>query len=150
MTTNSMSASKEQKGITDLPFLAALAPYAHWTLRLAIGSVFLYHGITKFPALNEMAAMMGMPVALITLLAIMETSGGALVLAGGFLPSWATRLGAVLLIPVMLGAIAMVHWPQWTFVASDTHPMGGMEFQVTLILVLSYMFVKGKNTYPPG
>jgi len=49
MTTNTVAASDGKKGITDLPFLAVLAPYAHWTLRLAVGSVFLYHGLTKFP-----------------------------------------------------------------------------------------------------
>ena len=27
----------------------------------------------------------------------------------------------------------MVHWGQWSFVASDSHPMGGMEFQVVLL-----------------
>ncbi len=42
--------------------LRALAPYSHWFLRLALGSVFLYHGLTKFPALGGMAEMTGMPV----------------------------------------------------------------------------------------
>jgi putative oxidoreductase len=145
MTPNTVAASDGKKGITNLSFLAALAPYAHWTLRLAVGSVFLYHGLTKFPVLNEMSAMMGMPVAMIALLAVMETAGGALALIGGFTSSWITRLSSVLLIPVMIGAIAMVHWPQWSFVASETHPMGGMEFQVMMILVLTYLFIKGKD-----
>ena len=50
-----------------------------------------------------------------------------------------------MLISPMLGAIAMVHWPRWSFVASDTHPMGGMEFQVTLVLVSLYLLIKGNN-----
>jgi putative oxidoreductase len=58
---------------------------------------------------------------------------------------WMTRLGALLLIPPMLGAIAMVHWPRWAFTPSDTHPMGGMEFQVTLILIMLYLLVKGNS-----
>jgi putative oxidoreductase len=45
----------------------------------------------------------------------------------------------------MLGAIANFHWPRWTFVASDTHPMGGMEFQVMMILILTYLFIKGRD-----
>ena len=143
MTSNTVAVS--EKSVERGNILTALAPYAHWTLRLAVGSVFLYHGLTKFPALNEMSAMMGMPVAMIALLAVMETAGGALALVGGFTSSWLTRLSSVLLIPVMLGAIALVHWPQWSFVASDTHPMGGMEFQVMMILVLTYLFVKGKD-----
>ena len=89
--------------------------YAHWALRLALGSVFLYHGITKFPNLSGMAGMMGLPVIVILLLALAETAGGALVLLGGFGWDWMTRLGALPLIPPMLGAIAMVHWPRWSF-----------------------------------
>lgn len=119
--------------------------YAHWALRLALGSVFLYHGITKFPNLSGMAGMMGLPVIVILLLALAETAGGALVLLGGFGWDWMTRLGALLLIPPMLGAIAMVHWPRWSFTPSDTHPMGGMEFQVTLVLIALYLVIKGNQ-----
>jgi len=143
MTTNTVAAS--EKPIASGNILTTLAPYAHWALRLAVGSVFLYHGLTKFPVLNEMSAMMGMPVAMIALLAVMETTGGALALVGGFTSSWITRISSVLLIPVMVGAIAMVHWPQWTFVANESRPMGGMEFQVMMILVLTYLFIKGKD-----
>jgi putative oxidoreductase len=50
-----------------------------------------------------------------------------------------------MLIPVMLGAIAMVHWGQWSFVANDVYPMGGSEFQVTLILVSLYLVLKGNR-----
>ncbi len=122
-----------------------ISKQAHWLLRIALASVFLYHGIGKFPHLQNLAAMMKMPVALIFLLAVMEVSGALLVLVGGFRKEWATRLGTLLLMPVMLGAIAMVHWPQWSFVASKTHPMGGMEFQVTLLLVQLYLFVRGNQ-----
>jgi len=143
MTSNTVAAS--EKSVERGNILTALAPYAHWTLRLAVGSVFLYHGLTKFPVLNEMSAMMGMPVAMIALVAIMETAGGTLAVVGGFTSSWITRLSSVLLIPVMIGAIALVHWPQWSFVASEAHPMGGMEFQVMMILILTYLFIKGKD-----
>ncbi len=122
-----------------------ISKQAHWLLRIALASVFLYHGIGKFPHLQNLAAMMKMPVALIFLLAVMEVSGALLVLVGGFRKEWATRLGTLFLMPVMLGAIAMVHWPQWSFVASKTHPMGGMEFQVTLLLVQLYLFVRGNQ-----
>ena len=121
------------------------ASHAHWFLRLALASVFLYHGLGKFPKLAPMAEMMNMPVVMLFLVASAETVGGALVLLGGFLKDWMTRLGALLLSPVMLGAIYMVHWGQWHFKATATHPMGGMQFQVTLLLVLLYLFVKGNN-----
>ena len=46
------------------PLLAwnGLAGHAHWFLRVALSSVYLYHGITKLPALEGMASMLGMPV----------------------------------------------------------------------------------------
>ena len=125
--------------------LTNLSPYAHWFLRLAIASVFIYHGLTKFPVLGGMAEMMGLPVAILFLVAVAETVGGSLVLLGGFLKDWMTRIGALMLMPIMLGAIFMVHWGQWHFKATESHPMGGMQFQVTMLLVLLYLFVKGNS-----
>lgn len=123
----------------------ALNKHAHWLLRLGIGSIFLYHGLTKFPQAAPMAEMMGMSVFMLVLVAAAETAGGALVLLGGFGSQLFTRLGAVLLIPVMLGAIGMVHWGQWSFAPSETHPMGGMQFQVLIILVLGYLALRGSS-----
>ena len=45
----------------------------------------------------------------------------------------------------MAGAIALVHWGQWNFVASENFPMGGSEFQVTLLLVSLYFVLKGNR-----
>ncbi len=129
--------------------LNTLAPHAHWFLRLSIASVFIYHGVGKFPNLEMMSAMLGLPIYLVLLVAIAETGGGLLILVSAFLKEnlkdLGTRLASLGLIPVMIGAIALVHWPKWSFVASETHPMGGMEFQVTLILILLYLLVKGKD-----
>ena len=130
--------------------ITKLSKFAHWALRLALGSVFLYHGITKFPALEAMAAGMNIPVALVVVLAITETAGCALVLLGGFFADWMTRLGALILIPVMLGAIAMVHWGRWAFTPSDAYPMGGMEFQFSLIMIMVYLVLKGNTINQPG
>jgi putative oxidoreductase len=54
-----------------------------------------------------------------------------------------TRLAGWAAAPVMLGAIAMVHWPQWSFVATEAKPMGGMEFQVTLLFLAIYFIATG-------
>jgi putative oxidoreductase len=89
--------------------------------------------------------MMGMPVIVWALVAIAETLGGVLILIGGFTPDWVTRLGGLLIIPPMLGAIFMVHWPQWSFVPSETHPMGGMEFQVSMLLLGLFFLLRGKD-----
>lgn len=125
--------------------LASVTRHAHWLLRIALASVFLYHGLTKFPQLGGMSEMMGMPVVVLLLVALAETTGGILILVGGFISDIMTRVGALLIIPVMLGAIAMVHWPQWAFTPSETHPMGGMEFQVTLTLLALYFLIKGNS-----
>ena len=126
-----------------MKILEKLSPYAHWFLRIALASVFLYHGLTKFPMLSQLSEMMNMPVAFILLIALMETIGAILILLGGFLKDWMTRIGALLLIPVMLGAIFMVHWGQWSFIASESHPIGGIEFQVVLLCIQLYLLIKG-------
>jgi putative oxidoreductase len=125
--------------------LKKLSPYAHWALRVAAAGVFIYHGVTKFPDLAGGAQMMGMPVFVWALVAIAETLGGVLILIGGFLPDWVTRLGGLLIIPPMLGAIFMVHWGQWAFVPSETHPMGGMEFQVSMFLLGLFFLLRGND-----
>ncbi len=125
--------------------LTKLSQHGHWLLRGAIASVFIYHGLGKFQNLAPMANMMNISVATLFLVAAAETVGGALVLFGGFLKDWMTRIGALILMPVMLGAIQMVHWGQWHFKATETHPMGGMQFPVTLLLVLLYLLIKGNS-----
>ena len=117
----------------------------HWALRIGLAGVFIFHGIGKFMMLESFAEMMGLPLFITVLVALAETVGGIMVLAGARMNGWVTRVGAAMFIPVMLGAITMVHWGQWSFVASDTHPMGGMEFQVTLLLVSLYLVIKGNK-----
>ena len=85
----------------------------------------------------------------VVLVALAETCGGLLVLFGGFrdnvISDLATRIGAALNIPVMIGAIALVHWGQWNFVPSETHPMGGMQFQSVLVLIMLFLVVTGNR-----
>ena len=126
-------------------FLDSISGFAHWAPRVGLASVFIFHGATKFPVAQGMADMMGLPLPLIYVLATMEIMGALLVLVGGFGPDLSTRLGALMLMPVMLGAVIMVHWGQWSFVATDTHPMGGMELQVTVLLILSYLVIRGNS-----
>lgn len=134
---NRTASYSEQAGTNNLN------KHAHWLLRIAVASVFLYHGFTKFPQAEGLAGMMGMPLILVYMLGAAELTGAVLVLAGGVGSAWLTRLGSLLLIPVMLGAVAMVHWPRWNFASSPEYPMGGMEFQVVLLLVLVYLLVQG-------
>lgn len=127
--------------------LRGISRHAHWLLRVALASVFLYHGLTKFPALGGLAKMMGMPVFMVGLLATVETVGGVLILAGGLGKDWMTRVAGLLLAPVMLGAIFMVHLPHgWNSVNMGTGNMGrGMEFQFTLLMIALYFLVAGNR-----
>ena len=122
-----------------------LATHAHWALRFSLASVFIYHGAMKFMDIAMFAEMMQFPLYVAVFVATAETVGGTLVLAGSFIRDWVTRIGAAMIIPVMLGAITMVHWGQWNFMVSETHPMGGMEFQVTLLLVATYFVLRGNR-----
>ena len=130
--------------------LNKLSGHAHWVVRLAVAGVFLFHGLSKFGDLAGGAQMMGMPVLVWTLVALAESTGGALILLGGFLPDWATRLGGLLVIPVMLGAITLVHWGRWSFVPAEGYPMGGMEFQVAMFLLGVFFVLRGKDIEKVG
>lgn len=124
-----------------------LSNNAHWALRIALASVFIFHGVTKYPVLQPMAEMLGMSVPIIFILATLETFAGVLVIWGGFSKEIFTRIGAAIIIPIMSGAIMKSHWGQWNFVPSESHPMGGMEFQVTLILISIFLLIKGNNLF---
>ena len=130
------------------------AANAHWLLRIGVVSVFLYHGILRFSNLEGFATMLPISFTEVVFVALANV-GSVLVILGGFrndvLSDLATRIGAALNIPVMVGAIALVHWGRWNFVATETHPMGGMEFQVTLVLLMLYLVITGnKGVQPKG
>lgn len=132
-----------------MKLLNDMAPHAHWLLRGSIASVFIYHGALKLINLEGFAAMLPISHTETVLVALAEFVGGILVLLGGFsknqLSDIATRIGAAFQIPVLLGAIAMVHWGRWNFIPAENFPMGGMEFQVTLLLVALYLVLTGNR-----
>ncbi len=134
-----------------MKLLNAVTPHAHWLLRAVIASVFVYHGALKFSNLEGFAQMLPISFTETVLVALAEFAGGVLVLAGGFgtdrFSDLATRIGAALQVPVLLGAIVLVHWGRWNFVPTEDFPMGGMEFQVRLMLVALYLIVTGNRAF---
>ncbi len=124
---------------------------AHWLLRIALASVFIYHGVMKLLNLEGFAQMLPISYLQVVLVALAETGGGLLVLLGGFgkdvISDLATRVGAALNVPVMIGAIALVHWGQWNFLPSETHPIGGIEFQTVLTLIMVYIVITGNRGF---
>lgn len=128
-----------------LDSLQRFTPHAHWLLRAGFSAVFLFHGIGKIATFNAFADMSGLSVPVAALVTFAEIAAGAGMLAGGFGSSLITRLSGLAAIPVLLGAIAMVHWPRWSFTPAEGFPMGGMEFQVVLLLIALYFLVVGNR-----
>ena len=128
-----------------------LTTNAHWLLRIALASVFVFHGVLKLMNLEGFAQMLPISYTEVVLVALAETGGGLLVLLGGLnsgiIFDLATRIGAALNIPVIIGAISIVHWGRWNFVPSESHAMGGFEFQAVLLLVLLFIVIMGNRGF---
>ncbi|MCH2451254.1 MAG: DoxX family protein [Gracilimonas sp.] len=122
--------------------LNKLSGIAHWLPRLSLAAIFIYHGFPKVAMAGDVAAMMGMPMAMVLMLGIVEIGGALLMLWGGFGPEWATRLAGLMFTAVMIGAIAMVHAQfGWNSLNLGDNGGRGMEFQVLIIAVsLLYAF----------
>lgn len=120
-----------------MDFLKNLSPHVHWGLRLSLAATFVFHGAAKFPIEGP---MMGLPVAVVWLLALGEVAAGILLIAGAFGKDLLTRLGALIVIVVMVGAIAMVHAKNGFNVMN-----GGMEFQLLMLVTGLYLAAKGND-----
>ncbi len=121
----------------NMSFLSSLSPHVHWGLRLSLAATFIYHGAGKFPIEGP---MMGMPVAVVWLLALGEVAAGISLIAGAFGKDILTRLGGLLVVVVMIGAIALVHAKNG-FSVMD----GGMEFQLLILVSGLYLAAKGND-----
>jgi putative oxidoreductase len=116
-------------------------------LRLALGAVFVAHGAQKVfgvwggPGLAQFAAGQA-PLGLtpgwlwMGAAAVVELVGGALVLTGLM-----TRLGALLIVPVMLVAMFGVHWAGGFFITNK--PMPGVEYTVALVGMALALLISG-------
>ena len=125
--------------------LDSLKPHAHWLLRISLAGVFIFHGIGKVMNLGGFSEMLGLSTAVVALVAFAELAGGVGIIIGAFTKDLITRLAGLALAPVLLGAIFMVHWGRWNFTPAEGFPMGGMEFQVVLLLMALYFLVMGNT-----
>jgi len=125
--------------------LDSLKPHAHWLLRISLAGVFIFHGIGKVMNLGGFSEMLGLSTAVVALVAFAELAGGVGIIIGAFTKDLITRLAGLALAPVLLGAIFMVHWGRWNFTPAEGFPMGGMEFQVVLLLTALYFLVMGNT-----
>ncbi len=138
-TTNSESSFS-------LPSVAA----ADWLIRLSLAGTFIYHGLDKFPNIAAGAEFMGLPFAVWLAVALGEIAVGLGLVAGRAIPNGIgdlfTRLSGVGIAIIMLGAVYLVHWGQWSNIPSDTHPFGGMEFQTLLIATGLFFALRGNKS----
>jgi putative oxidoreductase len=116
-------------------FLSPLAPHVHWAMRLSLAATFLYHGIAKFP-IAAFSEAMGMAVPLAWAVALAEIVGGAALIVGAFGKDSLTRIGGLIVIVIMIGAIGMVHLKQG---------FTGMEFQLLMLAAGLYFAARGNE-----
>ncbi len=115
--------------------------WALWLLRLSLGIIFIGHGGQKVfglwggPGLEgfvQWIGTFGVPPVLGYLAAFAELAGGICMFLGV-----ATEVGALLTIPVMIGAVFLVHWPNG-YLQHD-----GFEFTLHLILLAAAVIIGG-------
>ena len=117
----------------------ALSKHVHWLMRLSAAATFFVHGKMKIPA-DGFAEMMNLPVVVAWLVGLGELAVGALLIVGALTKPVLTRLGGLIAVVIMLGAIFMVHIGKgWDVNA------GGAEFAAILLAVGAYFAVKGND-----
>lgn len=120
------------------------APWAALILRLSLGILFLAHaGLKLFvftPAgTAKFFASLGLPGGLAYVTIVWEILG-AVALIVGYRP----RIAAIVLIPVLLGAIFTVHGPAGFWF---TNPNGGWEYPVFWAISLVVLALIGDGKY---
>ena len=120
------------------------APFAATVLRVILGILFLAHaGLKVFvftPAGTvQFFGSLGLPGPLAYFVILAEIVGGLALIAGIY-----SRVVALALIPILLGAIVTVHGPAGFFFSN---PKGGWEFLVLWIVGLLAVALIGDGAY---
>ncbi|MCG6871704.1 MAG: DoxX family protein [Gammaproteobacteria bacterium] len=120
--------------------------YAALILRLALGLMFLAHGILKvtvftLPGTVGFFESVGFPGWMAYLVTYAEIGGGLLLITG-----LATRWVALALVPILLGAVS-VHWGAgWVF----SNPNGGWEYPAFLAVATLVQSLLGGGAFALG
>ena len=123
---------------------ASTAPWAALILRVALGILFLAHGLLKLLVFKPAGAYgyfksLDLPGALAYVTMAAELTGAAALILG-IVP----RYVALLLIPLILGTIVTVHGKNgWMFSNKD----GGWEFPAFWALTLFVLFLLGDGAW---
>jgi putative oxidoreductase len=110
-------------------------------LRLCLAAVFIYHGMDLVSKSWGTAWSDQMPVIQQVLVAWGQLLGGIAMLLGLL-----TRLAAIGLGLIMVGAIAIVHWPNGFSLVKDGSYNGGYEYNVVLIAICIVLTLTGGGT----
>jgi putative oxidoreductase len=122
----------------------ATAPWATLILRVALGALFLAHGLLKLLVFKPAGAYdyfksLGLPGALAYVTMTAELAGGVALIIG-FMP----RYVALVLVPLILGTIVTVHGKNgWLFTNKD----GGWEYPAFWALALFVQFLLGDGAW---
>ena len=114
-------------------------------LRVVLGGLFVWHGIDKFDVgidmIEEMFTMWGVPAPGVSamLTAIIEIAAGAMLVFGV-----ATRVAAMLLSVVMIGAIVYVKQDLGII---SSQPMPGAELDLAMLAGLIALVILGPGPY---
>jgi len=107
-------------------------------LRLVTGIIFLAHGVSKLGNMDATLdgfAGMGFSTPLAILVTMIETLGGLALILGVF-----TRLAALGIALVMIGAIITVHWPNGFFMHNH-----GYEYNLAIIAMCTVLIMAGSG-----
>ena len=120
------------------------APYAALLLRVTLGALFLIHASLKLfvftPAgTAQFFGSVGLPPALAYVTITAEIIGGAALILG----VW-TRVAAIALTPILLGAIVTVHGTAGFFF---NNPNGGWEYPAFWTVALVVQALLGDGAY---
>ena len=124
-----------------------LIPYGALLLRVALGALFLAHGLLKLLVFKPAGTAayfrsLGLPGFFGYLTMATELGGGTLLILGV-----ATSLVALALVPLLIGTIYMVHGSKgWIF----TNEGGGWEFPAFWALALVVQALLGSGAYSFG
>lgn len=110
-------------------------------LRIIVGFAFIMHGGQKFvsfftlegfnPFITFVSAL-GVPSFLAYLVPVAELVGGIMIFLG-----FATELGALMIVPVMIGAVFLVHWKNGYFLPN------GFEYALNLLFGCIALIIGG-------
>ena len=118
--------------------------YAALVLRLALGTMYLAHGLLKVVVFTPAGTVqffesLGLPGAFAYLTIVAELGGGAALLLGV-----GSRWVALALVPLMAGTIVLVHGASgWLF----SNPGGGWEYPAFLIAASIAQGLLGDGAY---